>query len=224
VFDRFDRIRIISLRSRTDRRAEMLRELRKIGLADDPRVAFFDAIAPDAPGMFASNGYHGAFLSHLAVLRDAAQAGESVLVLEDDCDFLPGEYEVPECDVFYGGWLTASSADMDQADIVGAHCMGLTAPAAALAAAYFENLLDPAFPPDPVGAGSPGFNPAIRPTSDGAYVWFRRAHPHLVTGCVMMTTQRSSRSNVTPRWFFDRIPALMPLADLARRAKRMVMR
>ena len=220
MFDRFDRIRIISLVSRSDRRAEMTEQLRLIGLADDPRVSFFDAIAPDHQGMFLSKGYHGAFLSHLAVLREAAQAGESVLILEDDCDFLPGPHEVPDCDVFYGGWLTASSENMDEADIVGAHCMGLNAKAAALAARYFQNLLDPEFPPDPVGAASPGFNPAIRPTSDGSYVWFRRAHPELVTRCVMMTTQRSSRSNVTPRWFFDRIPALMPLADLARRTKR----
>ena len=43
LFDHFDQVRVINLKHRTDRRAQMLGELRRIGADNDPRVAFFGA-------------------------------------------------------------------------------------------------------------------------------------------------------------------------------------
>ena len=121
IFDAFDRIRIINLPHRRDRRNEMDRQLARVGLAGDPRVAYFPAFAPSAPGLFASKGAHGCFLSHLSVLEQAAAAVQSVLVLEDDCDFrMPAvlEYEMPACDVFYGGYIASDPGDLHSSDIM----------------------------------------------------------------------------------------------------------
>ncbi len=56
LFDFYDRVRIISLKHRTDRRADMRRQLAKVGRLNDPKVSFFDAISADEPGLFASKG------------------------------------------------------------------------------------------------------------------------------------------------------------------------
>ncbi len=85
----FDRVVVINLRARTDRQAEMREQLQNIGLRlDSPGVEVFEAIRPDAAAGFTSVGAHGCFMSHLAVLRQAARAGAgSLLILEDDLNF-----------------------------------------------------------------------------------------------------------------------------------------
>ena len=50
MFEPFDSVRIINLPERRDRRREMMRELTTLGLANDPRVAFFPAIRPAEAG------------------------------------------------------------------------------------------------------------------------------------------------------------------------------
>src|SRR5947209_3811350 len=86
VRDYFDRIRIISLPTRPDRRREAVGELRRHGMALEPgKVEFFDGIRRDDDGGFTSVGLHGCFRSHLEVLRESRAAGLSrVLILEDD--------------------------------------------------------------------------------------------------------------------------------------------
>lgn len=87
IFDQFDLIRIVNLPHRVDRREEMDRELSGLGLAGDPRVVYFDAVRPDDKGDFTTIGARGIFASQLALLRDAASADRSILILEDDCQF-----------------------------------------------------------------------------------------------------------------------------------------
>ena len=41
--------------------------------------------------------------SHLAILEGAGE--KSVLIIEDDCDFGAKDVKVPDCDIFYGGYL-----------------------------------------------------------------------------------------------------------------------
>lgn len=223
IFDHYDRVRIVSLASRKDRRREMMRELRAIGQDRNPKIRFFDAYRyPDA-GLFRSAGSHACFRSHLAILEEAAADGESVLILQDDCEFLPDirHYTPPaDCDVFYGGYLASDPADLDGSDIIGAHCMGFSAGAARKASAYLRRLLDPACPPDPKAASDPGFDSRLRPPIDGACVWFRRAHPELKTVFNPVANQRPSRSDITPNRFFDRLWGLRQLAFVARGIKR----
>lgn len=222
IFDRYDRIRIVSLASRTDRRREMLRELEALGLADDPRIAFFDAIQIDDAGPFRSAGSHGCYLSHLQILEEAGAAGESVLILQDDCEFLPSirDEDVPDGDIFYGGFLASDPTDLEGSDIIGAHCMGFSAAAARKASIYLRRLLDLGYPADAKAAAQPGFDPKIRPPIDGACVWFRRAHPELKTAFQLVATQRPSRSDIAPSRLFDRVWGLRNLASVARRIKQ----
>jgi glycosyl transferase family 25 len=216
-FEPFDRIDIVSLPHRTDRRRQMIESLRQVGLSDDSRVQFFDAYRIEDRGPFRRPGSHGCFMSHLAILNQAAEAGQSVLILQDDCQFLPDivTYRLPEgTDVFYGGYTAADSTDLDSSDIVGAHFMGFSARAAEAAAIYLTNLLDPDFPPDPKAAAQLGFNADVRPPIDGSLVWFRRAHPNFKTVFKLLSLQRSSRSDVTPGRL-DKLPVVGRLMDMA---------
>lgn len=209
----FDQIRIINLPARRDRREQMKRELRRIGLAGDPRVQFFPAIQPDDIAPFRRRGEKGVFLSHLAVLRAAAEQGASVLILEDDADFTPGlQGSGPASDtaIYYGGYEATLPHDLPNSDIVGAHCMGFSADTVRRLVPFLEGLLDHPSPP-PI---------------DGAYVWYRRAHPDVETRFAVppIAVQRPSRSDIAPLRFFDRLPLLRGAAGHARRLKRKIRR
>jgi glycosyl transferase family 25 len=202
----YDQVRVISLASRKDRRREMRKELQRFWSTP----TFFDAIRPSDAGPFANIGFHGSYLSHLAVLREATG---SVLILEDDCTFTSEarSYLVPKgTDIFYGGY-----EGNPDGDIIGAHCMGFSANAAAIARDYLSGLLNGSVGPDPRAVAENNFS-GILPPIDGAYVWLRRAHPELKTVFAQIAGQRSSRSDCTPAWF-DTIPALRGLASIGRR-------
>jgi glycosyl transferase family 25 len=199
--NQYDRVVVISLPSRRDRRQQMSRQ----GFPFE----FFNAIRPETSGPFSSVGAYGCFLSHLEVLSH----GGSVLILEDDCIFAPEarRYRIPEgTDIFYG------SHDHDSDVMIGAHCMGFSAPAAKLAASYLSGLLDGSVPPDAKAMSEPGYDPNILPPIDGAYVWFRRAHPELTTVFRHVANQRSSRSDITPGRL-DSLPAIRSLVSVGRR-------
>ena len=209
LFERFDIIRIINLAYRTDRRAEMMAELRQVGLADDPRVAFFDACSfPDA-GQVSSKGARGVYHSHLAILQEAARAGQSVLILEDDTDFREGtqEYDLPEpWSIFYGGYYAMTSEDLHESDIVGGHMRGFHADIVGHVADYLASIR----------------HDDIYPPIDGAYVWYRRAHPEVLTHFARppLGNQRPSRTDIADLRFFDRLPILRETASVARKVRR----
>lgn len=209
LFDNFDEIRIINLAYRTDRRAEMRGELRRVGLENDARVAFFDAFAFDDAGPFSSKGARGAFHSHLAILEQAAQSRRSVLILEDDVDFASGarDYELPEgWSIFYGGHCASDLPGAQDGDIIGAHMMGFTAEIVPQLASYLKTL------------SFTGNHPPI----DGAYVWFRRANPaiHTVFAEPPLGNQRPSRTDVAELHLFDRLPGFRQAWSLVRKARR----
>ena len=209
LFDHFDRVRIINLAHRTDRRAQMIGELRRIGAAEDARVAFFDARRFDAPGSFTSIGARGVYHSHLDILDEAAAAGESVLILEDDVDFTPAARDTMLPDnwqIFYGGHYAATPDDLPNSDIIGAHCMAFRADVVPQLASYVRSLLER----------------EDHPPIDGAYVWFRRANPHLVTVFAepALANQRPSRTDIAALRFFDRWPGLRGGAGVARNLRR----
>ncbi|MBN8814144.1 MAG: hypothetical protein J0J06_01700 [Sphingomonas sp.] len=210
IFDKFDMIRIINLPERTDRRRRMERELDHAGIGDDPRVEFFRAIRPTEALNHSSIGMHGVFLSHHAILKEAAAKGASVLILEDDCDFVPGirDYVAPEgWDIFYGGYYADRPDDLQNSDIIGAHMMGFTAAAAKQVADYFT-----------------GLNPEGQfPPIDGAYVWFRRAHPEVKTAFAepAIGNQRASRTDIGDLKIYDRLPVVRHAVELARQFRNL---
>ncbi len=73
----FDRVLVINLPQRADRRRGIDAELRKVGLAlDHPKVEVFAAIRPDHAAGFPSIGAHGAFRSHLGVMERMLESGK----------------------------------------------------------------------------------------------------------------------------------------------------
>lgn len=209
MFAPFETIRIINLVERRDRRREMERELARIGLTGDPRVAYFPAIRPSAAGDFTSIGARGVYQSQLAILREAAEAGRSVLILEDDCDFTAAAagYDFgSDWDIFYGGYYATDPGNLHTSDIVGAHMMGFTAAAARRIVAYLDALT----------------YEGIHPPIDAAYIWFRRAYPEVATRFAVppLGIQRSSRSDIATIRFYDRNPITRPLANLLRHVVR----
>ena len=220
MFDAFESIRILNLPHRSDRRREMLAELAKFGLADDERVSFFAGSIKNESGPFASAGEYGCYLSHLALLKDASRTGKSVLVLEDDCDFLPeaADYVLPpEWDIFYGGYTAEEPDKLETSNMIGAHCMGYSPRAVSAFAAYLEGLLQPDFEPDPLAVARGHYRPGVNPPFDGAIVWFRRAHPEMKTVFAQIAVQRSSRSDIAAGNVLDR--TLPAAAAAARKAK-----
>lgn len=208
IFAAFDRIRIINLPSRPDRRAEMNGELERLHLDADPRVQFIDGVVVDDMRPWRSRGEKGVFLAQLGILRDAAAAGESVLILEDDVDFTAAArtWDLPEgCDIAYGGYEATDPSNLEASDIVGAHCMGFSARAVPALVPFLEELLDHPSPP-PI---------------DGAYVWFRRQTEGFVTDFArpVIAIQRPSMSDIA-RGKLDRNPVLRFPLQLARRSKR----
>jgi glycosyl transferase family 25 len=209
LFDRFDTIRIINLAFRKDRRSEMEGELRKVGLLGDPRVSFFDACTFDDPGGFSSRGARGVYASHLAILREAAANGQSVLILEDDADFEPGaaDHVLPEdWQIFYGGYFAAEPDRLEKSDVQEAHMMGFSADIVPPLVEYLSNLR----------------HEGIHPPIDGAYVWFRRAFPEVRTHFAVpqLAFQRPSRTDIADLPIYDRLPLFREGVGLLRKLKR----
>lgn len=231
-FDGFDAIYVINLPSRADRRSEMEEQLAKADLSFlNGRVRLFDAVRPDEAGAFPSIGARGCFLSHLGVLQTAERQGcERFLILEDDAnvskalqrtgDAVAAQLGEDEWSMFYGGYEAAewcadeaSAACPVPADVGlrQTHAIAFTRAAVPSVIGYLEAML--ARP-----AGHPEGGPMH---VDGAYSWFRRAHPDLVTlaSREQLFTQRFSRTDIAEPGLIDRLP----LVDLGRRLRNQLL-
>lgn len=201
----YDRVRVINLAERTDRRAEMIKELEFLGLWGKPHVAISNATRTTVAAPWRGIGEHGCYLSHLKVLSEAAEANESILVLEDDCDFTrAAKSEQPNADVLWGGYT------LREKHIEGAHCIGFSARTVKRLTAYLTDWLDHPSPP-PV---------------DGAYILFCRDNPDLsVVACSpMLAVQRPSDSDIAGSAGRDGTAALRPAIAAARKGKRFLKR
>ena len=237
----FDRIYVLNLPERADRRREVDRQLRRVGLslATAP-VRLFRAVRPPDAGAFPSIGAHGCFMSHLGMLREAARDRlDSVLILEDDLDFAAdAEARLPallqalrrhEWSIFFGGCELPDGPLPDEAPGVReplcelpssvtvrkTHFIALRGRAIADAAAFLEAV-----------AGRPAGDPAGGAMHvDGAYTWFRRLHPAMRTWIATpdLGYQRASRTDIHPLRPYDRWPMVRDLVQGARRACRVLL-
>ncbi len=89
--DYFDRVRVINLPERTDRRRQITSELARAGFPLEPgKVEIFPAIRPRDAAGFSNIGHHGCFLSHYQVIHQARDArARNVLIVEDDLAIAP---------------------------------------------------------------------------------------------------------------------------------------
>jgi glycosyl transferase, family 25 len=190
--DYFQRVYIINLPSRKDRKHEMQAQLEKIGLTlEHPQIELFSAIRPDSAGDFPSIGARGCFMSHLGILKDAQKRGlATILILEDDLDFAQDfQIRMPKIlheltqstwGIFYGGYEFISLNTPINSGIIippyslpvrTTHFVGFQQPTIALLIDYLEKMLS-----------RPGGDPEGGPMHvDGAYSWFRKQHPDVLT-------------------------------------------
>nr|BAT28261.1 glycosyl transferase, family 25 [Aureimonas frigidaquae] len=229
----FDRIVVINLPERADRRAEIDAQLRRIGLSlDHPSVTIFNGIRPSEAAGFPNIGTRGCFLSHLGVLKLARDENwNAVLVLEDDLNFarnvnalIPGlaaELSSRDWGMVYGfrppeltaiprsGPLLVEVPASDS--IICLHIVAFQREAILRAIPYLEAILERP-------AGSPDGGPMH---VDGAYNWFRAAYPQFSTFVTRESLgfQRSSRTDIQLQGWPDRIPGVEPLVRRLRQIK-----
>ncbi len=229
----FDRCYIVNLPDRKDRRKEMLRELEKAHLLPSPgKVEFFPAIHPKTPGDFPSTGAKGCFLSHLAILKQAKKERLSnVLIMEDDLTISNTFYKAQdsylqklqksEWDFVYFGHVIPEEYLPTQngealipfsGPISTTHFYCVHASIYNRLILFLEKL-----------QSQPKGHPAGGPMHiDGAYSTFRSQNPDVATfiACPAFGNQRSSRSDVTPKWWFDQLPVVRKVSDWARTTKK----
>jgi hypothetical protein len=216
--DYFDKVYVTNLASRVDRREEMTEQFQTIGRELNQRnIQLFEASRPENAGDFPSIGARGCFMSHLRILQDASAKGHArILIVEDDLNFAPdfvadGSRVIEllaktDWAMFYGGYeaLTASSpvvrnglARLDPSDSLRTtHFVALQQPAIEEASAYLSAML---VRPAGDAAGGPMH-------VDGAYGWYRQAHPSRETWVAIpeLGHQRSSRTDIHDLRWFDR--------------------
>ena len=229
----FDRIYIINLNERKDRRDAMRVQLGNIGISSrDEKIEFFPAIRPKIASGFASVGARGCFLSHLNVLDDSLTRGfKRILIWEDDLNFsrdfnrridkVLAELDRLQWALFYGGYRMngAGGRGYDQCvltipatqAIETAHFLGFQGDAIASAQRYLSAMLDRA-PGDPNGGPM---------HVDGAYSWFRRSHPQFKTLIAVpeLGYQRSSRSDIYKLAWYDRLSVTSTIVGYCRMLK-----
>ena len=230
IIDFFERVYIVNLPERADRRMEMDAELGQYGLrVDGDKIRYFRAIKPDSAGEFPSRGARGCFMSHLEILRDAARDQLSnILVMEDDLKIderllqpHPGmlaRLNQPDWDFAYFGHVLESLPQSDAPEwieylepIATTHFYALNQKMIPRLGEYLETCLE-----RPVG------HPEGGPMHvDGAYSLFRSKRPGIVTLVAnpSLGGQRSSRSDIFPNKWYDRTPGFRGFAGVARKAK-----
>ena len=214
----FGQVAVINLKSRLDRRAEMSEQLRRIGLGfDSPNVQLFEAAKPPDAAGFSSMGAHGCFISHLTLLRAArARGASSILILEDDLNFADNFnakfgvtarfLEAKGWGMWYGSYFLdqppalcdAPCIQVEPQRSIGTSAfLAINGPHIDALVVYLEAML----------GRPPGDRQGGPMHIDGAYCWFRRSHPEVLTWLATpaLGFQRSSRTDVhTLRWF-DRL-------------------
>lgn len=171
------------------------------------------------------------FMSHLAAIREAARDGvSSLVILEDDVLFarhaasrlaaLPTMLGETDHWIVYGYPPEGKIEQQPRCGFVDVpptegisttHMVGFSAAVLPRLTEYLDRMLvrEP---------GSPDGGPMH---VDGAYSWFRRAHPDIRTlACTpAVARQRSSRSDIAEKRWIDSVPGLRDVVSVAREVK-----
>lgn len=244
--DFFDRIYIINLPYRTDRRKEMAKELK---IANMPfckdKVELFKATRPEESHPFKSIGCKGAFISHLNVLKKAQAEGlKNVLIMEDDLHIKPifQQYEEDiiqkllsiEWDIVQFGYFlndeesnnfSLKIKSMDNVSGSKNQVPMLQPFSGQATGAHFYAINNRTFTRlitflEALLDGPLG-DPEKGPMHvDGAYNVFKWKYSDTIRLFSVPTLgeQRSSSSDISPQWF-DKIYLLRKLVNLTRRTK-----
>lgn len=226
LIDFFERIYVVNLPERKDRRRMMVQELKKIEMPLMPnKTEIFPAIRPDDAGAFPSIGARGCFMSHLAILKRAKEDRlANVLVMEDDLgiserfktdgEILVDQLRQTDWGFVYFGHVEEPGTDSAvtlrpfSKPIITAHFYGLNG-------AIFDRLISFLEELQRRPAGHPDGGPMHL---DGAYSTFRKQNPDVITliASPNLGWQRRSRSDISPNKWFDRVPVFKQLVGVVR--------
>lgn len=230
MFDGMGEVFIINLPERTDRLRQMTAELHKVGQRTGK---VWKAHKPEDAGPFPTIGTRGCFMSHLAVIMsNEKKASAGFVLLEDDLDFAGDARErfqaimsdlkerVPNWGMFYGAHANVPTKGGGLYEEIAPDVPVLTASFVCFngwllpyLSVYLYNML-----------GRPAGDPDGGPMHvDGAYGWFRRAHPEVRTfvATPVLGWQRPSRTDIHELKWFDRTPVVRDVVSAARSAKRL---
>lgn len=235
LLETFEAIRIINLRSRDDRRREIIAEFDRLGLAiGDAQTRFHEASRFDSAEPFPLIGAKGCYVSHLRILEEAKlNRFANVLILEDDCDFTSGiETTLPlalkalqtrHWNFFYGGHDDVLRNERSETPIHqiksgtwvrGTHFVALDSQAInAIVPFLYDEMA--ALEADP-NKGSKGI--------DAAYTHFGRRFDHYkyYVAWPKLSFQRPSRTDISAQSVFDQNPIFSRFMPPARRVKRYI--
>jgi hypothetical protein len=226
IIEYFDRSYIINLSDRTDRRRQAEQEFRRVGTEiPNEKVRFYTATRPSEKGGFDSVGTRGCFTSHRNVLglanRDSLR---NVLVFEDDVSFrsvgdafeeqLLAQLTREDWDLVFFAYASPPDHALKgpltrwSNDIRGTHFYGVNG-AFIRTMLLFMNECESRPQKHPAGGPMP---------ADGAYNHVRYIIPDtkLLLSVPSLAYQRSSRTDVAPTKFVDRIFWVRPILDRSR--------
>jgi glycosyl transferase family 25 len=228
----FDKVYVINLPFRTDRREEIEKELLGIGVdMNSENISIFPAVRPLEANGFPSIGARGCFESHHRIIKDAlVNAYHTILILEDDAMF-PGRNKEEiahtiekllkvDWDIFYGGYENINFPSLDTTGITlidsemavqTAHFIAIKAPTIDKLNSYFEKVISRP-PGDPKGGPM---------HVDGAYSWFRKENPDVRTyiSRPKIAIQRPSPTDIHEREWYDQLPFLSLPLKIVRKIK-----
>lgn len=225
----FERIFVINLADRQDRRKEISEQLALVGLSfGDPLVELFPAVRPEDRGDFPSIGARGCFMSHLRVIERAVDLGLTrILILEDDMDWTRVIKDISGDDLrrltetdwhfLHGGNGQGVSKDAarfgmrrldPEESLLYAHFIGLRGEIIATAATYFKDML----------AREPGSPEGGPMHVDGAYSWLRKDFPGFISYVCDpdLAMQRPSRSDIAEAEGWRALPGMQSVLEAAR--------
>lgn len=232
LIDQFERVYIVNLPERADRRREIEAELARFGMrVDGEKIRFFKAVRPADAGSFPSLGARGCFLSHLAILDEAIASDlDNILVMEDDLsiDERFGHAQQQMCMALRNeDWHFAYVGHVESMPDDGAQANWITT-RQPLATTHFYALSRRALRPlrDHLQAcltRAPGHPLGSPMHVDGAYSLFRMQRPDVLTllAAPSLGGQRSSRSDIFPNKWYDRTPLFVQLAGSMRAIKNL---
>ncbi len=229
--DFFERTYVINLPTRKDRRKLITKELQKVNMPVTPKkVEIFPGICPDSPGGFPGLGVRGCFLSHLSILKAAQREGlKNVLVIEDDLfisdklknhqDTLTEQLKTKDWGfVYFGHYLETNDTNevilspyLPNQGIVTAHFYAINKNILGRLIDFLEVLQE-----------RPSGHPQGGPMHlDGAYSTFRAQNPDIITliASPSLGRQRSSRSDIAQRQWFDQTPGVKQLITVLRNSR-----
>jgi glycosyl transferase family 25 len=206
---------VINLESRPDRRSKMQKQLDEIGW----QAEFIKAIRPEDRGPFPSLGARGCFLSHVELLRRGE--GSNVILMEDDLSFVEGASRL---------WAAAvAKLPADWSIFYPAHDLGngIIDPKTAVVCAHMvvfkDSIVSRILRELEIIMSRPAGHPMGGPMHvDGAYSTIRAQNPDIRTYAFSPSLgyQRSSRSDITTKNFFDGFPVLRPITSAVRKILR----